>query len=161
MNIGGIQIDNWDNYKSGSNLIIKLIKKNYPKENIIIEEPVGIDFYSVKINSNITITIMPDDSWIDIKKNIDLKLSSLNQYENICRLCKMEIKAKTSCVRCQKTCCIECYIKNFKTNKGIIKCDNCSYKFGVKTPNEYIDILVEDIREKAYGKVSNMKKTSK
>lgn len=158
MNIGGIKIDNWDNYKSSSNLIIKLIKKNYPKENILIDEPNGIDFYSVKIGPNIIITILPGESWINIKKNIDLKLSSLNQYENICRLCELEMKAKTACNKCKKTCCIECYIKNFKANKGIIKCDNCLCTFGVKTPDEYIDVLVDDIREKAYG--MNMKKNN-
>lgn len=149
MNIGGIQIDNWDNYKSSSDLIIKLIKKNYPNENILIEEPSGIDFYSVKIGSNIIITIMPEESWINIKKNIDLKLSNSNQYDNICRLCGLEMKAKTACNKCKKTCCIECYIKNFKANKGIIKCDNCSCTFGVKTPDEYIDVLIDDIRAKA------------
>ena len=69
--------------------------------------------------------------------------------DNICRLCESEIKTKTECGGCKKICCIECYIENFKANKGIIKCDNCSYSFGVKTPDNYIDILVGDIRENA------------
>lgn len=157
MNFGGYNIENWSQYKSNSELIIKLIKKTYPDQNILFEEPIGLDLYSVKIGTNIKITICPDNSWLDIKKNIDLKLLNSNQCENICEICKKEMETKTACNKCKKTCCIECYINNFKKNKGIIKCDYCSYTFGIKTPDEYIDILIDDIRTNATGMRVNKK----
>ena len=149
MNIGGIKIDNYNQYKSNSDLIIKLIKKSYPNEEIKFKEQDCIDLYVLQIGSSIKITIMPDDTWLTIKKNIDSKLYNLNQLynDNICRLCELEMKTKTECNKCKKTCCIECYIKNFRKNNGIINCDNCSFSFGVKTPSSYIDILIDDIRE--------------
>lgn len=148
MNIAGINIENINQYKSNSELIIKLIKKTYVKEEIIIDENLGIDFYSVNIGHKIKITIMPDDNWTIIKKNIDLILNvSINSNENICRLCGINMKSKTKCNKCNKFSCIECYIKNFNINKGIVKCDNCSYSFGILTPDEYLDILSDDIRK--------------
>lgn len=151
MNIGGYIIENWSQYESNSKLIIKLIKKTYFNQNILFEKPNGLDLYSIKIGPNIKITICPNDSWLDIKKNIDSKLLNSNQCENICRLCTKEMETKTACNKCKKTCCIECYIVGFKKNKGIIKCDNCSYTFGVETPDDYIDVLVDDIRINASG----------
>jgi transcription elongation factor Elf1 len=60
------------------------------------------------------------------------------------------MKTKTTCNKCGKISCIECYIDCFKKNKGIIKCDICSFSFGIKTPDSYIDMLVEDIRKNAH-----------
>jgi hypothetical protein len=149
MNVGGIYINDLAQYKANSNLIFRLIKKNYPDEHIIFEESQNIDLDTVQIGCKINLTIMPDSTWIEIKKNIDGKLYGLKNPNNICRLCQMNIKTKTECNKCKKSCCLECYIRNFKANNGIIKCDNCSYSFGVFTPDEYIDVLVGDIREKA------------
>lgn len=151
MNIGGIKIDDFNKYKSNSDLIVKLIKKSYSDQEIIFKEPDVIDLYVLQIGSSIKITIMPGDTWIETKKNIDLKLYGSDKLnnDNICRLCKLEMKTKTECNSCKKYCCIECYIKNFRENKGIIKCDNCSFSFGVKTSDNYIDILIGDIRENA------------
>ena len=149
MNFAGITIDNWNQYKSNSDLIVKLIKNFYSSEKIKFKEPKGLDLYTVQIGSGIKLTIMPDDTWMSIKKNIDSKLYNLNQSDNICRLCELEMKTKTECNQCKKSCCIECYIQNFRKNQGIIKCDNCNFSFGQKTPNSYIDVLIGDIRENA------------
>lgn len=165
MNIGGIIIDDWNQYKLKSNIIIGLIKKSYPEQNIKLEEPKGIDLFTVQIGEDILITILPSNDWVSIKKDIDSKLYNLNQYNknkdkdidnsNLCRLCKLEMDIKTDCNKCKKSSCIECYIKNFKKNKGIIRCDNCNFSFGQKTPDSYIDILVDDIREKALTMMKN------
>ena len=56
------------------------------------------------------------------------------------------METKTECNCYKKSCCLECYIGNFRANKGIIKCDLCYYSFGVKTHDKYIDILANDIR---------------
>lgn len=165
MNIGGVIINDWNQYKLNSNIIIGLIKKSYSEYEIKFEEPKGIDLYTVQIGSNIMITILPTNNWINIKKDIDSKINNMNQFDyhnsnnkfNLCRLCKLEIEIKTECNKCKKSSCIECYIKNFKKNKGIIKCDNCNFSFGQKTPDSYIDILIDDIREKA-NKMNKIKK---
>ena len=83
MNIGGVIINDFSQYKSNSNLIVRLIKKTYPNEKIIYEEPNKIDLYCVQIGTNIKITIMPGDTWTEIKKNIDLKLYDSNQLDDI------------------------------------------------------------------------------
>jgi len=146
MNIGGIKIDNYDKYKLDSKLIIKLVEKFYYNEHITVIEPQSFDFFELVINNHIKITILPQDTWISIKNNIDSKLST---NDNICRLCDKQIITKTTCNNCNKSCCIECYIDNFRKNKGIIKCDNCKYLFGVKTPDKYIELFIGDIRENA------------
>ena len=159
MNFAGITIDNWNQYKSNSDLIVKLIKNFYSGEKIKFQEPKGLDLYTVQIGSGIKITIMPDDTWISIKKNIDSKLYNLNKSNNICRLCELEMEIKTECNQCKKSCCIECYIKNFRKNKGIIKCDNCNFSFGQKTPDSYINVLIGDIRENARAMNKNKNKS--
>lgn len=158
MDFGGINIDNWNQYKINSDLIVKLIKKSYTDQEIKFVEPNGIDLYTVQIGSNIMITIMPGDNWNNIKKNIDSKLYNPIQSNNICRLCRLEMEIKTECNKCKKSSCIECYINNFRKNKGIIKCDNCDFSFGQKTPDSYIDILIDDIRENAHTMNKNKSK---
>lgn len=55
------------------------------------------------------------------------------------------MKCAVGCNKCGKQTCLECYIDNFKLNKGIIRCETCNYSFGVKVPDEYIDLAIDDI----------------
>lgn len=149
MNIRGVIIDDVYEYENNSNLIVELIKKFYSDKEIIFEKPATIDLYKIQIGSNIMMTIMPGDTWKEIKKNIDSKLYNLNKSDNICRLCGLGMEVKTECNKCKKSCCVECYINCFKKNEGIIKCDNCSFSYGQKIHKSYIDKSINNIRENA------------
>lgn len=147
LNIEGAQIDDLEKYNNMCVLIKKLIKKVYPNLKIRFDQINNMDLVYIIIENNVKIALMPNTEWINLKKEIDDKLN-YKTNEN-CELCKEKITKLACCNSCKKYTCIECYIKNFIKNSGIIKCHYCSYSFGVYTPPEYIDILVDDIRENA------------
>ena len=153
-NIQDVYIGDIEKYKQKCMLFKKLIKSTYPDITIKFIDSDNVDLCYIKINEQIQIAILPNVIWHDIKKNIDLKLSQINYgstksiVNDYCSQCNKQMSAKTSCNKCHGICCVECYIDNFRKNKGLIVCKFCDYVYGIKTPDEYIDILIDDIREK-------------
>ncbi len=146
-NIQDVYIGNIEKYKQKCVLFKKLIKSTYPDIKIKFIDSDGVDLCYIEINKQIKIAILPNVVWQDIKKNIDLKLSKSIDFNNFCSQCNKQMSTKTSCNKCYEICCVECYIDNFRKNKGLIVCGFCNYTYGIKTPDEYIDILIDDIRD--------------
>ena len=158
LNITGVQINDVEKYNKKCDVIKKLIKSTYPSIDISFEQINRLDLVFMNIENIIKIALLPDETWNQIKSNIDDKLNTIgfNQLSKpyaieYCELCSRNIRAKASCNFCHKICCIECYIDSFKKGKGIIKCGFCSKKFGVKCADEYIELMIDDIRTNAFG----------
>jgi hypothetical protein len=130
-------------YYERCELFKKLIIKTFKKYKFIfikdINYLINVKFYDNNRFKG-SITIIPENNWIDIKRNIMNKISDI---EKICLLCDNEHKIFISCNRCSQSCCLECYINMFRINKGIIKCSFCNYKIYCECPDHMIDIYVE------------------
>lgn len=145
IHIEGVCIENIDTYSKKCDTIIKLLKRNYKNCSIKYEQLSKIDLVYIMVDNRIKLAIMPEVKWNDLKKHIDLELKSI-YGKRMCEECSGEIKCIASCNKCHNNTCLECYIENFKLNKGIVKCKICSYSFGVEIPDEYIDLAIDDIR---------------
>lgn len=91
---------------------------------------------------------------ITLYKNMNLKdfkltLNKLDNRDNICILCTEEMINSTHCSKCSFNYCIQCYINIFKTNKGIIKCPQCNFKYGNIIQDELIEYYINTIKTKA------------
>ena len=155
LNITGVHITDIDAYNKKCEVVKKLIVSTYPNIKIDFKQINRMDLVYLIIEDIIKIGLLPGENWNQIKSNIDRKLKLVMYNGNnvkCCELCSQDIKAKASCNFCHKICCIECYIDTFKKGKGIIKCGFCSKKFGVRCKTEYIDLMVDERRENAFGK---------
>lgn len=148
LNIEGVCINNIDEYNKKCELIKQLAYSTYKNSKVSFIQVNKIELMYIVLDNIVKIAIMPEQNWIDIKNNIDIKLKQ-TLGNRLCKECKGQIKCLASCNNCHTNTCLECYINNFKKNKGIIKCKNCSYSFGCEVPDEYIDIAIDDIRDNA------------
>ena len=146
--IEGVQIVNVEEYNSKCDIIKKLIKSQYKNSSIKFVQLNKIDLVYVIFDKTIKFAIMPDVKWTELRKEIDFKLRDIYK-EKICKKCGCKIKCVAGCNNCGTQTCLECYIDNFKLNKGIIRCEICNYSFGVRVPDEYIDLAIDDIRTNA------------
>lgn len=151
LNVEGITIANIEDYNKKCLLIKKLINSTYKNSHIKFSQLSNIDLLYVVVDNIVKISIMPDSSWNNIKNDIDEKLKQ-TLGNRMCEGCKGNIKCLASCNKCKTNICLECYIDNFRIGKGIIKCNFCSYSFGCKVPDEYIDLAIDDIRTNAQMK---------
>jgi hypothetical protein len=146
--IEGINIDNIDEYNAKCDIIKKIIKSQYKNSSIKFTQLNKIDLVYVLIDGRIKFAIMPDVKWTELREEIDLKLRSVYK-DKMCVKCGCEMKCAAGCNKCRAQTCLECYIDNFKLNKGIVRCGICNYSFGVRVPDEYIDLAIDDIRSNA------------
>lgn len=146
--IVGVQIDDVEEYNAKCTIIKKLIKSHYKNSSIKFVQLNKIDLVYVIFDDKIKFAIMPDVKWSELKEEINEKLKDVYK-EKICSKCSCEMKCIAECNKCKTQTCLECYIDNFKLNKGIIKCGSCNYLFGVQVPDEYIDLAIDDIRYNA------------
>jgi len=98
-------------------------------------------------NRRATMTVLKCNTWDEIKRNIDSKMS--NEKSNECSICSTEIQKRTSCNKCAADWCVDCYVSIFRSNKGIIKCPFCRYEFGQVWPDDIIEIGVQEILAKS------------
>ena len=106
----------------------------------------------VNINNNSTITILHDNTWKEVQRNIDKKIARFNDehLQDECSVCFEHTNEAVSCNKCSNDICTECYIKLFKSGEGIITCPHCRFETGSKIPKNMIDLCVEKIKEKLY-----------
>jgi len=110
------------------------------------------DNYLWKKNRKIKLEIREYDTWITLKKRIDIYCEYLNEYQLNCPYCYKNIynkmDKKVYCQKCKLEYCLDCYIQKLKENKGIIDCFNCNYKFGNKCSESELIIKCELIKSK-------------
>lgn len=82
------------------------------------------DLEVVIVKHNALITILPTNTWEEIKDCIDIKMNKKNT--DVCSICyKSTKKRRVSCGKCLNYWCVECYMQNCKSYTGYQKCPYC------------------------------------
>ena len=126
--------------------MIKRIREYIPNEPIQFKKNIYTDNLEIHfINKKEIMTILEDNNWEEIKRHIDVKLSSQRLDE--CSICytkeALNIR-RVTCTKCASEFCIDCYIQIFRKNKGIIKCPFCRFTYGQEFP---IYMIEEGVRQ--------------
>ncbi len=104
-------------------------------------------YYEIIINNKTEITILPNNTWKEIKRHIFVKLDTLkNGISEPCIICFEKIKTNITCTKCSNNWCGNCYLDMFKNGKGIISCPHCRNTIGEKLPEFLIKWGIEDIK---------------
>lgn len=130
------------------NQIIHKIIDYLPNEKIRLKKhEITGELQLVFENKNAIMTILKSNTWNEIKRHIDEKMSNNKKKEcSICYSAKIK-KRRVTCPKCSSDWCVECYVSIFKTNKGIIKCPFCRFTYGQEFPDYMIEIKVKQILE--------------
>ena len=125
---------------------------------VLIKYIEKIDINKIKITNDkliyrenerkIKYKIKDNDTWITLKKRIDVYLDYLYNCQTICPYCMDIINKKVYCEKCKLEYCLNCYLEKLRKNKGIIDCFNCNYKFGKECNDSEIIIKSELIMNK-------------
>ena len=99
-------------------------------------------------------TILPSNTWLEIKRIIDSKISDKKSDEcNICCSNKLIHITRVSCCRCSESWCIGCNTKLFVVNKGLAVCPYCKYTFGQVVPNHILQLGVYEVLSRYKTKI--------
>jgi hypothetical protein len=135
-----------------SNLLKCLIEKEFKGKNIIITTEQDGSLTLI-CNKNAITTIIPGSKWSRVKSHIYDKLIK-NCNKEDCVICCEKILTNVSCVKCYNSTCSECYINLFKVGQGLITCPYCKNTIGSKMPKHFVDLGVQEIRDKLSNKYS-------
>lgn len=75
-------------------------------------------------------SIINNNTWDEIKKNLDLKSKGISTLNNECSLCFEKTICLVSCNKCANVNCSKCYLDIIRTNRGLHKCPFCRHEFG-------------------------------
>ena len=128
------------------NQLIHKIKAYLPNEKIQLKKhEITGDLQIIFTNKKAIMTVLESNTWDEIKRHIDAKMS--NEKNDECSICSTkEIqKRRVTCNKCASDWCVNCYISIFRTNKGIIKCPFCRHAYGEEFPEYMIEIGVQQI----------------
>jgi len=131
--------------KSNCNQLIHKIKDYLPNEKIQFKKhEITGDLQIIFTNKKAIITILESNTWDEIKRHIDAKMS--NEQKNECSICSTnEIQKKITCTKCASELCVNCYVSIFRINKGIIKCPFCRFTYGQEMPDFMVEMGVQQI----------------
>ena len=128
------------------NQLIHKIKDYLPNEKIQFKKhEITGDLQIIFTNKKAIMTVLQSNTWDEIKRHIDVKMS--NKQNDECSICSTnEIqKRRVTCTKCASDWCVNCYIIIFRTNKGIIKCPFCRFAYGKEFPEHMVEIGVQQI----------------
>ena len=126
--------------------IIKKDISNYIKNikfNLRINSVNGyLEIFFIK--GKIILPILENNSWNEIKRNIDRKLKIIKQKRGeknsmkqnntfeciICYKHILEYNKNIICLKCTAVWCLDCYTKIINNDMGIVKCPLCRYDYG-------------------------------
>ena len=129
------------------NQLIHKIKDYLPNEKIQFKkDEITGDLQIIFTNKKAIMTVLESNTWDEIKRHIDAKMS--NEKNDECSICSsremIQIR-RVSCPKCACDWCVDCYINIFRTNKGIIKCPFCRYSYGRQFPDHMVEMGVREI----------------
>lgn len=111
--------------------LIQLILNYIPKKTIAKFKPSLSGLLFVEFPDLFSeLTILENNTWDEIKRNIDQKLTFFGKTNETCPLCMEECVCLVTCNKCTHFTCDTCYIDIIRTNKGIHKCPFCRNEIG-------------------------------
>jgi hypothetical protein len=122
--------------------LMKIIINYLPTETVFkFKKPHSTNYSDIIISIDFPLkrsgcSIIKDNTWNEIKKNIDLKSQGINSLNNECTLCFEKTVFLVSCNKCANINCCACYIDIIRTNRGLHKCPFCRHEFGKRFHND-------------------------
>lgn len=140
--------ENTQEYNDKCKLVKNIIDMKYRKQHIEYTYN-SCGYMRIVINKTAEMSILPNNTWQEIDRNINDKLNVVITKElDICEICHNGV-ACVSCNKCAKRWCGECYINLFKTGCGVITCPYCRYSFGDHTDDDFLlNAGICEIRDK-------------
>ena len=131
--------------KTNFNQLVHKIKDYLSNEKIQFRKhEITGDLQIIFTNKKAIMTILESNTWDEIKRHIDAKMS--NDQTNECSICSAdEQKKRVTCTKCASEYCVNCYVSIFRTNKGIIKCPFCRFNYGQEMPDFMVEMGVQQI----------------
>ena len=89
-----------------------------------------VSFIDLNSPSLITLSILEDSTWIDIKKNIEKRIAFYKENYGLpeCLICYEKITSVVGyCRMCTLIYCYDCFMKILIANSGIHICPQCRY----------------------------------
>ena len=132
--------------QNNRNQLIHQIKDYLPNEEIHFKKhEITGDLQIIFTNKKAIMTVIESNTWDEIKRHIDAKISiERNDECSICSTTDIQ-KSRVTCTKCASEWCVNCYVSIFRTNKGIIKCPFCRFMYGQEFPEHMIEIGVQRI----------------
>ena len=130
---------------SGLNLnqLVHKINHYLPNEKIQFKKhEITGDLQIIFTDKKAIMTIIESNTWDEIKRHIDAKMSN---KQDDCSICSNKIKKRVTCTKCASDWCVSCYVSIFRINKGIIKCPFCRFTYGQEFPEHMVEIGVQQI----------------
>jgi hypothetical protein len=125
--------------KIWKSLIGEYFGKNFPDVELAIKYPVGEEEYlKILINKKRTCTILPNASWVEIKRIITTCINNTDELL-ICQICDINLLIMHRCPKCQYQYCYSCMTNIVKTNNSRIICPQCRDTSGSYTPDNEMD----------------------
>ena len=121
-------------------VVMEMILSYIPKEEIeFVRNEITGELELLFPKKRAMMTITATNSWREIKRHIDAKISEKKTSE--CPICSSDKiqKRRVSCTKCAEAWCVDCYINIFRANKGITKCPFCRYEVGFEVSDSMVE----------------------
>lgn len=149
MDIRKLSSKKFDKYDKKCNMIKKLILKDYVNDKFEFIRNSETLHIEIIINNKSKITLLRNNSYEEIKRHIEKKITV--QHDGIsedCIICREIIQKNVTCSKCSNNYCGKCYINLFKNGKGVITCPHCRYSFGDTMPEYMVQMSIDEIKHK-------------
>jgi hypothetical protein len=127
-------------------VVMGMIRSYIPKEEIeFVRNEITGELELLFPKRHALMTIKATNSWREIKRHIDAKISEKKSSE--CPICSSEKiqQRRVSCTKCAEASCVDCFINIFRANKGITKCPFCRYEVGFEISDSMVELGVQQI----------------
>lgn len=132
-------------YHKRCNVIKNLISNTYKDLDFFFTINHETNFIEMIIDNKAQLTLLPDNTWNEIKRHIDSKIT--RSYKD-CIICLNKIDTCVSCCKCANHWCGNCYVDLYKHGHGLVTCPICRFSVGEKVPNEILKIGISQISRK-------------
>lgn len=130
------------------NTLLLQIKEYLPHEELRFHRNRLNGCVELCIGEKEPITILKENTWAEVKRHIDVKMSP--EIPDDCRICMTDSikKGRVTCPKCAGQMCTSCYVDIYRAKKGATSCPFCNHKVGNRVSNSAVEIGVQMLREK-------------
>jgi hypothetical protein len=145
MDIRKINSNEVDKYNKRCDVIRRLILTTYADTTFEFIRNTDTLYIEVNINNNSKISLLPNNTWDEVKRHINKKIKG---FTDDCIICCEKMENSVSCPKCSNNFCGKCYIKLYRVGKGIITCPHCRREEGVNLTEYAIESGVVQIKQR-------------
>lgn len=140
-----MSFEKYPEYHKRCNVIKNLISITYKDLDYFFTINHNTNFVEMIINNKGQLTILPDNTWNEIKRHIDVKITC--SYKD-CIICLNKIETSVSCSKCANHWCGNCYVDLYTHGQGIVTCPICRFSVGEKVPSKLLKLGISQIKKR-------------